>query len=428
MNNPASKTAARFVSGKNQILAVVLLVVAALCLRAQDASAQGIKLKVKMPDLCYSCHPELKKELTQASVHFVFKQGMCGACHNLHASDHKAMIRDDINTLCLGCHKELKQKLDQGGVHTAVSDGKCTDCHKPHSSPNPMLLVAAQKELCWKCHQKTQAELKNAVKHPPFDQGECSTCHDPHSSPNEYELKESANKLCQKCHAPRCSVKGVSISAATGKMECIRCHAGHDSQYKGLFGPYGHPPFLAEQCDSCHNAFAPGKPVTLKSKGADLCFGCHRKDPKDYKEGDIHGTFTEIPCELCHEFHAAGTPKLTKQPSRVCFQCHDDIRNKIAHERKVLPKMHPEKNCLDCHKPYHSSNPRYLKTDVVTLCSSCHKAEHKTTHPVGKGVIDPRTGKTLTCISCHSLHSAEADFMLQYDRKRQLCIQCHKGE
>lgn len=406
-------------------IALTLVIIAG----TRNESGAAIKLKYEIPDMCYTCHVDLKKNLNDNSVHFVFQQGMCASCHDPHASDRKALVKGSvksINPLCLECHKKLKEKLDQGGMHTAVSEGNCTDCHNPHSSVNKRLLVADQKELCWKCHKGTQEKIKNPVKHMPFDQGNCSACHDPHASANEYQLKESANKLCKGCHAPRCNVKGVPITDTTGKMECIRCHDGHNSQYEGLFGPFGHAPFLAKSCESCHNPIEPGKKITTLGKGAELCFGCHEKKPDNFREGDVHGTFGELSCSLCHEFHSAGNAKLTRDPSRVCMECHGAIEKRIAIMKKSLGKVHKEKNCLNCHKPFHSSQPHYLKQNAISLCGSCHKGQHEVTHPVGENVKDPRDGKMVTCLSCHSLHSARAEFMLSFDRKKQLCIQCHK--
>jgi predicted CXXCH cytochrome family protein len=60
------------------------------------------------------------------------------------------------------------------------------------------------------------------------------------------------------------------------------------------------------------------------------------------------------------------------------------------------------------------------------MCARCHESQHKITHPLGDDVIDVRNGEPVTCISCHSMHSAKADYMLTHEKDRAICIQCHK--
>jgi predicted CXXCH cytochrome family protein len=405
---------------------VLLLIAAALVLALSSVAHAKTDLKAKVPELCYNCHVELKESLSSKSVHFPFGQGMCDACHNVHASDKKALVKGDVTPLCLSCHQDIKGLLDRGGLHTALTQGNCIDCHNPHSGDNENLLVEAKKDLCWKCHGGLKAQAEKAYMHTPFEQGQCSTCHDPHASVEKYQLVRAPNKICQVCHAPGCNVQGVSITQATSKLDCTQCHAGHSSGVDGLFGPYGHPPFMDKACESCHNPFEPGKPITTWAKGEDLCFGCHTKDPANFNDDDVHLMVTETPCFLCHDHHASASPKLTVDESRVCFDCHGEIKEKIEAMKRSLEEVHKEKECFDCHKPMHSSRIHYFKADILDLCSECHQAQHSISHPIGEGVVNPRTGQTLTCISCHSLHEARADYMLQFDRKRQLCIQCHK--
>jgi predicted CXXCH cytochrome family protein len=409
--------------------AVVFLCVlaAALAFAVPPASA-STKLRQQPPELCFGCHPDLKENLKDPSVHFPFKQGMCLSCHAVHAGDKKALVKGEITALCLSCHNDMKARLEKGGVHSALLQGTCTDCHFPHSGKHKKLLVSEEKDLCWNCHGGVKEQLANPVVHAPFAAGSCASCHDPHASSEENQLVAKPNALCQRCHEPGCNVNGVSITHITKKLNCTQCHTGHNGKVAGLFGPKGHAPFMAKSCQSCHNPIEPGKPVTTWAQGQKLCFSCHEKDPTNFRDDDIHLMVAQNPCTLCHDYHASMRDTLTKKESSVCFTCHDTIEKKIGIMKKSLKKVHKERECFDCHKPMHSSQPHYFKTDVITLCSKCHAGQHRITHPLGQGVVDPRNGQVLTCISCHSLHDARADYMLQYDRKRQLCIQCHKED
>src|SRR3990170_6349935 len=71
-------------------------------------------IKAKVPDLCYQCHKQLKESLSQSYVHFPFKQGKCEACHNMHASDRKDLLKDDVNSVCLSCHEGIRNLMSKG--------------------------------------------------------------------------------------------------------------------------------------------------------------------------------------------------------------------------------------------------------------------------------------------------------------------------
>ncbi len=73
-----------------------------------------------------------------------------------------------------------------------------------------------------------------------------------------------------------------------------------------------------------------------------------------------------------------------------------------------------------------ATNDMYLRTTMPELCSSCHEGAHRSSHPVGPEVIDPRTEQMVTCLSCHQLHAAPFKQYLPLDPGRDLCILCHK--
>ncbi len=387
-------------------------------------------LRSQVPDLCYRCHADMKKGLSDSSVHSPFKEGKCTSCHNAHVSNMKGLVKEEINPLCLSCHNDIKKLMEKANVHGALRDGVCTDCHFAHSGKNKRLLVSAQKDLCWTCHENLKEEFKRPYTHAPFNGGQCSSCHNSHASTENYQMVTAPKKLCQECHRPGCNAGGASISAITKNMDCIRCHTGHNSDAKGLLGPFGHKSFLEESCGNCHNPIAAGRSITTRVEGSGLCFQCHEKNPDNFRDSDVHGQGMKNPCTLCHEYHAAKNQNLTVRESDVCLTCHAATEKRISFMIKALKsiKCAPVKNreCFDCHKPLHSKQPYYFKGGPIDACTSCHTSEHRVSHPVGEGVLDPRDGQTVTCVTCHSMHDARAEFMLKFDRKRELCIQCHK--
>jgi predicted CXXCH cytochrome family protein len=409
------------------LLALSSVLVFILALNSLGYAQVGLKSKV--PDLCYECHKQLKESLSQSYVHFPFKQGKCEDCHDVHASDQKNLMKDDINSVCLGCHEGIRNLISKGTVHGALKKGVCTDCHYPHAGVNRYLLLKGEKKLCWDCHEALKEQLSKSNVHPPFKEGECSSCHNAHASLEENLLSASPNKMCKTCHQPKCSVAGVSISSITKDLDCSTCHTGHSSDNKGLLGPYGHTAFLNENCEQCHNPIMSGGRITAKLSGKELCFSCHEQVRTKVNEADVHAG-DKKGCALCHSYHASTNKNLTVKESSFCFACHQDTEKRQAAMVKALKSIRCEpvkdNRCFACHVPVHSRNPLYFREDVILTCARCHKAEHKVAHPMGSKVLDPRNGQPITCITCHSMHSAKAEFMLTFDRKRALCIQCHK--
>jgi predicted CXXCH cytochrome family protein len=391
-----------------------------------------IRLKGKVPDLCFDCHKELRENLSDQYVHFMFRQGKCIACHNSHVSKIKGLMIDEINTLCLGCHEDMKRSIETTNVHSALREYDCTKCHYAHSGRNKSLLVKTEKELCLGCHEDLNRQLNDPYICKPFKEGKCSLCHNAHASSEDNLLIAEPAKLCKECHWPKCKAGEVSIASVIVDVECTTCHSGHGSVYKGVLGPFGHTAFLEERCDECHNPIKDERKISTKIEGEDLCFECHKRATAKYKyiSNDIHVKDAKNPCIVCHDYHASDNKNLTKNESRLCNRCHESVEKRTAAMERALRsiKCKPvkERRCFECHIPTHSDRPFDYRADENLLCARCHAAQHKITHPIGVDVIDPRNGQPVTCNSCHSSHSANAEFMLTHDRKRALCIQCHK--
>lgn len=396
-----------------------------------DFAHAKAELTAAEPTICYKCHKELKDNLSAKYVHFLFKQGKCSTCHNPHVSKDKGLLREDINPLCLGCHENIKNIIATGRQHSAIRDGACTDCHFAHSSNNNNLMVKPEKDLCWKCHEELKPQLEKKYACSPFKNGDCSACHNAHGSSEDNLLHSNPKATCKKCHnSVGCKSGSISISALTKDMNCISCHSGHSSDSKGMLGPYGHKVFINKECVKCHKPIKEGEKITTLAVGDVLCLNCHR-EKTEVIEDDVHGRGDAYSCTLCHDHHASEKSNLTKSESRLCVKCHADTEKRTVFMEKALKskrECEPIKNreCFECHVPKHSRRILNFKQDVFVLCNECHETEHKITHPLGADVIDVRNGQPITCVTCHSMHSAKASYMLTHDGKRTLCIQCHK--
>jgi predicted CXXCH cytochrome family protein len=110
-----------------------------------------------------------------------------------------------------------------------------------------------------------------------------------------------------------------------------------------------------------------------------------------------------------------------------CFDngCHSDL-NSDAFISKHLPFANGE--CQLCHSenPHHQLIER-TPNEEIALCISCHSVESLgNSHPIGDGVIDPNTGKALSCVTCHSPHYSNHTYQLILDGSGELCVHCHK--
>lgn len=112
-----------------------------------------------------------------------------------------------------------------------------------------------------------------------------------------------------------------------------------------------HPPFLENQCDSCHDTKTSQK---LIAQGKDLCFSCH----EDFTQGKpvVHYPAGEGLCTECHDPHQSPNPRMLKKTMPdLCFSCHDEgeIRREPAHQGAAP--------CAACHQIHASDWEKLLK-------------------------------------------------------------------
>jgi len=106
--------------------------------------------------------------------------------------------------LCLSCHKDLKEKMDKEKVHQpALAD--CQKCHKPHFSSETTLLNQAIQPLCGECHDLKSAQFSKSHLSIEPSIINCRHCHDPHSSKSPKYFKSVTHppfegRSCDECH------------------------------------------------------------------------------------------------------------------------------------------------------------------------------------------------------------------------------------
>ncbi len=182
-----------------------------------------------------------------------------------------------------------------------------------------------------------------------------------------------------------------------------------------------HPP--AESCDTCHEAAEsqhpqPGKKTfKLVAPMKELCASCHSD-----KTGmaHMHGPAEAGDCVACHDPHQSDNPKLlVKNEDELCVDCHED-----AEEFQKKPHVHAAlgNGCTTCHDPHGSEHAKLLPEAGGGVCVTCHaEIGDKLAAPVVHAAVKSEKA----CVTCHSPHASDQDKLLLAPEK-DTCLGCHK--
>lgn len=389
------------------------------------SSVLGQKVSVDEPAVCYQCHADIEENASMKNVHTAFEGGICSECHNPHASKHAALLDETPLQLCASCHDSFEGVENNSKAHQPVKSGECLSCHDPHASNNNNQLKLNETELCKSCHNEITGWMNSTVVHAPVADNECSNCHNSHMSENGKLLTTKVPELCFECHSADQAFNAAHKgSDDMSQADCTTCHDPHASSNKNLIMSNQHKPFASGNCKSCHLTTGTTLSFKVKDDPKDLCLKCHRTIDKDKDVKFRHVMDDDNSCLNCHNPHASKGSGLlvSAQQQTVCTNCHfsDDTKHK-----KEFYLTHTELECTTCHDPHSSNEDKYLIEKNLDLCNTCHAEAHKASHPVGEGIIDPRKGEQVTCLSCHKLHGANFPDYLPLDPKMDLCIQCH---
>jgi DmsE family decaheme c-type cytochrome len=200
---------------------------------------------------CLSCHEESKTlAFWNMNRHQVLDVS-CDACHSIHGrATHgpvgKALLKEREPDLCFTCHKDIRAKTNRQSHHP-IREGKmnCSQCHDTMGGFGPKMIKAdTVNELCFKCHADKRGPF--AWEHPPVSEN-CMYCHEVHGSNHNGLLVRKAPLLCQSCHnegrhpaTPYTSFNTFGGSATSSKnrmfaRSCLNCHTNiHGSNHPAL--------------------------------------------------------------------------------------------------------------------------------------------------------------------------------------------------
>ena len=153
------------------------------------------------------------------------------------------MLKMNDPQLCVSCHSEVKPQFS-APFHHKVLEGamRCSDCHNPHGGfeLKQTRLATGADAACIKCHADKQGPF--TFEHAPVKTEGCTACHTPHGSSNARLLKySSVNQLCLTCHSAIPDVVGAvetptSHNQYAQYQNCTACHVKiHGSRTHSLF-------------------------------------------------------------------------------------------------------------------------------------------------------------------------------------------------
>ncbi|HXY40984.1 MAG TPA: cytochrome c3 family protein, partial [Vicinamibacteria bacterium] len=394
---------------------------------ARSGAPTPAALSKNANELCSGCHSDFASSSLKGSwVHAPAKAGQCVACHSPHASREKHLVARSGSDLCLQCHPAVKTELAKPQIHEPVAKGQCAACHAPHSADNKAGLRKTGAELCFGCHKEKKALASLASVHAPFASGDCDSCHTPHTSSFKGQLVADPKKLCLTCHdvnEPRLVQRHHRFPLAG--VDCTQCHNPHASSEAKLIRPRPHA--ILTSCGKCHDVNG-RKPTALLAGVEELCARCHAPVKQAAARPDAHPAMQKG-CLTCHTPHAAEVKGLLKGDGQsACLACHDGVRRTLAGAFSTHPLRADKGGCAGCHTGHASDQKPLLKAAPLELCRSCHEQHSSFSHPFGAGVIDPRTGQDMTCLSCHRPHASAQPHVLVANAQRELCVQCHASE
>lgn len=369
------------------------------------------QLSAAEQDSCFACHD--KALFQDKVVHEPVQSGKCSVCHNPHVARYKGLLRHEKGKLCFSCHQEKAESFKKGIVHEPINLNECTACHQPHAASEKGLVPKNIKTSCLNCHSGLQEKYK--YTHEPYLNGECGACHQPHNSDRPMLLSMAPDELCGTCHEAQ--ALGAKHANYPGTLrDCLTCHNPHGSERQALIRNVLHKPY-EKGCDSCHEQ-ASGR------VSVERCKECHPEVVEEMQATHSHLARRDgNSCVYCHTPHAGDEKRLLRaREKQVCAVCH---RQSIDKYKNSLSKHGSIDNCSDCHHAHGGSDMALLKGNGLEVCALCHENQGKFTHPVGPKVPDPRTGRMVTCITCHNPMGTDYRYNLILDGNRQLCIQCH---
>lgn len=222
-----------------------------------------------------------------------------------------------------------------------------------------------------------------------------------------------------------------------GSEKCGECHGDLVKAFSGsIHAKSGYYGFKDAGCESCHGPASghvesgdsaailnPGK-VSGEAASA-RCLECHSKDKKQmFWHGSIHES-QGVNCVACHKVHGGNAKLLAKKTENdLCFTCHFDVRADMLKRSKhpmrdsSSPTGEGKMSCSSCHNVHGARAEKLI--DAKSFNDKCYECHMEKKAPV----VWEHSPVKEDCLTCHSAHGSSNDKML-VTKEPRLCQQCH---
>jgi DmsE family decaheme c-type cytochrome len=193
---------------------------------------------------CQSCHQYGQEHSNFSRSAHANNDVSCIGCHSIHKPKEKQFLLVKAQPdLCYSCHNDIKPQFSRPFRHRVNEKlVKCTDCHNQHGGflTAGQRATNAQDTTCFKCHVEKAGPF--VFEHAPVKTEGCVACHVPHGSTSPRMLKRTQiNLLCLECHTLSSDIAspppaGPPHNQTQKYQACTVCHVTvHGSNHSAVF-------------------------------------------------------------------------------------------------------------------------------------------------------------------------------------------------
>jgi DmsE family decaheme c-type cytochrome len=175
--------------------------------------------------VCLQCHEGGARMGWRVGEH-LSSDVSCTSCHSVmteHSEQH-LLVRPAVQETCYTCHGEIRAQMSKSSHHP-VREGRmdCADCHNPHGSNPALMQTATLNETCVGCHTEKRGPF--VWEHAPVRES-CLNCHQPHGSTNRFLLTQKDSFLCLACHSygGHINLPRYNRTSNPYGSGCVNCH------------------------------------------------------------------------------------------------------------------------------------------------------------------------------------------------------------